>query len=252
MRVFVPPSVSPFGHTLEKRARQLRLVERRHQPTAHPLPAWRQRHRRRRLRQPPTHGLHRHTRDGRVADDAADQGMQTSEKHRDLEVDAPAKESHRRRQRASTTTLSTAAKPVTSAVLLAGRCHEAASLLALKITRVQRAAAGRTAQSPGRISKALVDDNERSEQCTAGTGLVPQSSPPFLRKLGDGPPQELSQDLRGSSFVCPQETRSEISSRPPACCGCSRRKDVLLLRLHEEDANGRHRMHDEAGTGRRR
>lgn len=163
-----------LGHPLEKRTRQPCLVDRRHEPTAHPPPGRRQRKRRRPPPQPPPHGLHRHPGDGRVAYDAADQGMQTSEKHRDLEVDAPAKESHRRRQRASTTTLSTAAKPVTSAVLLAGRRHEAATRLAREVASVQRGAALRTAQSPGGIRKPLIDDDERSKHCTTRTGLVPQ------------------------------------------------------------------------------
>ena len=63
---------------------------------------------------------------------------------------------------------------MTSAVLLAGRSHEAASRLALEVAGVQRGAALRTAQSPGRISKTLIDDDERSKHCTTRTGLVPQ------------------------------------------------------------------------------
>ena len=67
-----------------------------------------------------------------------------------------------------------------------------------------------------------------------------------------GPLKSFHKFFEGVRLSAPKKLDQKSAVAPPACCGCSRRKDVLLLRLHEEDANGRHRMHDEAGTGRRR
>ena len=102
--------------------------------------------------QPTANGLHWDTGDRRRIAHPADQGLQTCQEHKDLELDAPAREPHRPGQRAPAAPHAAAAEPVTSAVSLAGRRHEAA--------------------------------------------------------------QELSQVLRGGSFVCPQQTRSDNSGRP--------------------------------------
>ena len=214
-----------LGHPLEKRTRKLRLVDRRHQPTTHPMPRQRQRKRRRPPRQPPANRPHRHTGACRSVARPAEQGLEACKEHDDLEVDPPGKESHRRRQRASTTTHSTAAEPVTSAVLLARRCHEPASRLALEVAGVQRGAASRTAQSPGRIGKRLINDDERSKDCTVWTGLVPHSPPPLSSQTRRWAPSgAFTSSSRGFLYRPPKKLDQKSAVAPPASCGCSLRR----------------------------
>ena len=201
--------------------------------TTHPMPRQRQRKRRRPPRQPPANRPHRHTGACRSVARPAEQGLEACKEHDDLEVDPPGKESHRRRQRASTTTHSTAAEPVTSAVLLARRCHEPASRLALEVAGVQRGAASRTTQSPGRIGKRLINDDERSKDYTVWTGLVPHSPPPLSSQTRRWAPSgAFTSSSRGFLYRPPKKLDQKSAVAPPASCGCSGGRLFFRVRRH--------------------
>jgi len=164
----------PFSYPLDKRTRQERLVDGRHQTPAHPEPGGRRWQRRRPPRKPTTDGLHRHARHSRDAAHPREQHLHAHEDDDRLQVDAPAEKPDRRWQDASTAPLPTAAQPKPPAEFFASRRHQPATRLALEVPGVEGSTTCRTAQGACVVGERLVNDDETNKHRTVRTGFVPQ------------------------------------------------------------------------------